>query len=143
MKIKEIMTRAPVHCSPDTKLDAVAKLMLEHDCGEIPICDGTKLIGVVTDRDIAVRGFVIGKNPLDIPVRSIMTSVPFTITANSDTDAALELMERHQVRRLPVISDGQVVGMVSQADLISVLPSGRVVELLRAVSRRSLVVATS
>lgn len=141
MKTKEIMTKAPACCSPDTKLDAVAKLMLEHDCGEIPICDGTKLVGVITDRDIAVRGFATGKNPLDTPVSSIMSGQPFTVDENSEIEAALELMENHQLRRVPVTRDGKVVGIVSQADLVSVLPSTKVVELLRAVSRRPLVVA--
>lgn len=141
MKTKEIMTKAPACCSPDTKLDAVAKLMLEHDCGEIPICDGTKLVGVITDRDIAVRGFAAGKNPLDTPVSSIMSGQPFTVDENSEIEAALELMENHQLRRVPVTREGKVVGIVSQADLVSILPSTKVVELLRAVSRRPLVVA--
>ena len=69
MLVKHVMTNTPTCCSPDTNLGAVAKLMLEHDCGEIPICDGTKIAGVVTDRDIACRGFLTGKNPLDVAVR--------------------------------------------------------------------------
>ena len=143
MKINDIMTPAPICCAPDTPLDAVSKLMLEHDCGEIPVCDGGKLAGVITDRDIAVRGFTTGRNPLDTPVSAVMTKRPLSIGENADLVEALELMEEHQVRRLPVTRDGKVVGIVSQADLVQALPERKMVELLRAVSRRPLVVAHS
>ena len=73
MKIKDVMTEAPAVCTPETTLEAVAKLMLEHDCGEIPVCDGAEVIGVVTDRDIACRAFTGSKNPLQVQVGEIMT----------------------------------------------------------------------
>ena len=135
MKIRHIMTKAPTCCSPETTLDAAAKLMLEHDCGEIPICDGTRLVGVITDRDIAVRGFASAKNPLVVHVRDIMTRNPITVDPETELDAVVDLMERHQLRRIPVTTDGRIVGIVSQADLAGVLPSTRIAELLQAVSR--------
>ena len=143
MKIKDIMTNAPACCAPDTALDAVSKLMLEHDCGEIPVCDGGKLVGIITDHDIAVRGFTTGRNPLDTPVSAVMARRPFAIGENGDLAEALELMEQHQLRRLPVTRDGKVVGIVTQADLVLALPERKVVELLKAVSRRPLVAAHS
>lgn len=135
MRIREIMTTAPICCSPDAKLDAVARLMLEHDCGEIPVCDGKTLVGVVTDRDIAVRGLATRKNPFETPVSTIMTAHPYTVGEDAPLDSALMLMEKHQVRRVPVTRDGKVVGIVSQADLIASLPSVKIAELLGAVSR--------
>lgn len=135
MRIKEIMTKAPTCCTPDTTLDKVARLMLDADCGEIPICDGTKLVGVVTDRDIACRGFTKGKNPLDTPVREIMTRKVFSVREDESIGDAVELMQKHQVRRIPVTRDGRIVGIVSQADLLWKLPTTRVTELLRAISR--------
>ena len=137
MRIRDIMTEAPTCCTPDTKLDAVAKLMLEHDCGEIPICDGTKLVGVVTDRDIACRAFTQSANPLQIPVSEIMTKHPYAVVENTEMDAALDLMARHQIRRLPVIRDGKVVGIVSQTDLLDVLPAHKSVSLMQAISVRT------
>ena len=137
MKIKDIMTEAPACCTPETTLEAVAKLMLEHDCGEIPICDGTKLVGVVTDRDIACRAFTGAKNPLEIRAGEIMTAHPYAVVENTDVDTALDVMARHQIRRLPVTREGKVVGIVSQADLLEVLPPQKSAALLKAISLRS------
>jgi CBS domain-containing protein len=136
MKIKDVMTEAPACCTPDTTLDAVARLMLEHDCGEIPICDGTKIVGVITDRDIACRAFTQAKDPLQVTAGEIMTKHPYVVIENTDIDAALDLMARHQLRRLPVIRQGKVVGIVSQADLFDVLPAHKAVSLLQAISAR-------
>jgi CBS domain-containing protein len=137
MLVKHVMSTAPACCSPDTNLGAVAKLMLEHDCGEIPICDGTKLVGVITDRDIACRGFLTGKNPLDVPVKDVMTRTVFTISPDDPIDLALDEMEKYQVRRLPVVDhSGKVIGMVSQADVVGKVPPAKAVELLKAISKK-------
>jgi CBS domain-containing protein len=139
MKIKEVMTKAPACCALDTPLDAVTKLMIEHDCGGIPVCDGGRLVGVVTDRDIVVRGFTTGRNPLDTPVSAVMTKHPIVIGENEDADVAAALMEENQVRRLPVTREGKVIGIVSQADIVSFLPERKVVNLMKAVSQRQVV----
>lgn len=135
MRVRQVMTQSPACCTPDTKLFAVAKMMVEHDCGEIPICDGGEVIGVVTDRDIACRAVSRGMNPLDTPVRAVMTSEPYTVSENADLIDAVTLMEEHRVRRLPVTREGQLIGIVSQADLIQNLPYDKVLELLTAVSK--------
>jgi CBS domain-containing protein len=136
MKIRDIMTEAPACCAPDTKLDAVAKLMLEHDCGEILVCDGTKLVGVVTDRDIACRAFTRSENPRWIPAGDIMTRQPYAVVEDTEVDTALDVMARHQIRRLPVIRDGKVIGIVSQTDLLDVLPAHKCVSLMQAIAVR-------
>ena len=136
MRVGEIMTEAPACCTPDTKLDAVARLMLDHDCGEIPVCDGAKLVGVVTDRDIACRAFTGATNPLDIPAKDIMTPHPYAVVEETDLDIAVEVMARHQIRRLPVTRHGKVVGIVSESDLLGILPPRMGMDLVRAIAVR-------
>lgn len=137
MLVKHVMTNTPTCCSPDTTLGTIAKLMLEHDCGEIPICDGTKLAGVVTDRDIACRGFLAGKNPLDVPVKDVMTKTVYTVSPEDPLELAFDAMESHQVRRLPVVdASGRVLGIVSMADVVRKVPPVKAAELLKAISKR-------
>ena len=134
MRIRQVMTQSPACCAPDTKLFAVAKMMVEHDCGEIPVCAEGEVIGVVTDRDIACRAVARGMNPLDTPVRAVMTSEPYTISENAALTDAVALMEEHRVRRLPVTRDAHLIGIVSQADLIQNLPYDKVLGLLTTLS---------
>jgi CBS domain-containing protein len=117
MFVREIMTPMPIVCGPDDTADYAAKLMLNHNVGEIPVCDGAKVIGVVTDRDIAVRGTATGKNPRDIEVRALMTRPVFIAGEFDLVELAAGLMEREHVRRLPVVDRaGRLIGIVSQSD---------------------------
>ena len=134
MKVKEIMTKGPACCGPETRLDKVASLMLENDCGEIPVLDGTKLIGVVTDRDIAVRAFGKMRNPLDVPVKNIMTTDVLSVDEETALDVAVVLMQERKVRRVPVTRNGKVVGILAQADLVRALPAAKFAELVESVS---------
>jgi len=134
MKVKDIMTKGPACCGPETRLDKVANLMLENDCGGIPVLDGTKLVGVVTDRDIAVRAFGKMRNPLDVPVKNIMTSDVLSVDEETPIEIAVDLMQERKVRRVPVMRAGKVVGIVAPADLVRVLPPAKFVELMEAVS---------
>jgi len=119
MYVTEIMTPAPVVCAPGDKADYAAKLMLNHEIGEIPVCDGAKIVGVVTDRDIAVRGTATGKNPGDLEVRALMTQPVYTANEFDQIDRAVDLMDRKHVRRLPVVDrNGRLVGMLSRTDLV-------------------------
>lgn len=136
MKVKEIMTKGPACCGPETRLDKVASLMLENDCGEIPVCDGTKLVGVVTDRDIAVRAFAKLRNPVDVPVKNIMTIDVLSADEDTPIEIALDLMKERKVRRIPITRNGKVVGIVSQADLAEALPADKLAEFVAAVSYR-------
>ena len=136
MKVKEIMTPTPVSTGPDVKLDFVATLMVDNNCGEIPICEGGKVLGVVTDRDIACRSFAVGrKNPLDVTAREIMTRNVYTIAPDAEVATALQMMEENRVRRLPVVDNGKLIGMVSVADLASHIDEKRAGQLVTAVSR--------
>lgn len=135
MLIKDVMTPAPICCKPTDTLDIVAKVMAEHDCGVIPICEMTKVLGVVTDRDITCRAVATGRTPSDIPVSEVMTRKVFTVAQDQDVQAAIDLMEGSQVRRLPVVNAaGDIVGIVAPSDLAPSFASMDVNDFLLRVS---------
>ena len=119
MRVRDVMSRDPVCCSPESAIGAVAKLMAEHDCGEIPVCDDRRRpIGVVTDRDIVCRLVAHDRNPLERRVVDCMTEPVVTATPNMSVADCARLMEDHQVRRIPVVDEhGACCGIVAQADL--------------------------
>lgn len=138
MLIKDVMTASPTCCKPTDRLDGVARLMLDSDCGEIPVCDETKLVGVITDRDITCRAVALGKTPAAVPASDVMTRDVFTIGEDDKVEKALELMETKLVRRLPVVDfGGRIVGIVSQADLVAKAPMLKVARTIRSVSKKT------
>jgi CBS domain-containing protein len=143
MRAKEVMTREPACCTPETRAEDVARLMREHDCGVIPVVEseGSKtLVGVVTDRDIALRAVGRGRGP-DTPVRDLMTPEPRACTAETDVQEVETVMKREQVRRVPIIdAGGHLIGIISQADLARKLGNeqevGELVERISEPRRR-------
>ena len=117
--ISAVMTSNPACCRPETPLPQVAKLMVEHDCGMIPVVDAdNKPIGTVTDRDITVRVVAAGKNPAEFTAKDAMTSPCKHVTTETSLYDATCLMEAEKVRRLPVVdADGKLSGIVAIADL--------------------------
>ena len=115
--VKDAMTSSVRTASPAQSLTDAAKLMKQEDVGSLPVVDGDRLIGVVTDRDIVVRGIADGSDPHAIQVGDIASRDVVTVRPDDDLDEALRLMAQHQVRRLPVVDDGQLVGVVAQADV--------------------------
>jgi CBS domain-containing protein len=134
---RDVMTANPACCKPETPLDQVAKLMVQHDCGEIPVLDAAEqVVGVVTDRDIVCRVIAEGKNPLAYTAEICMSQLVVTVSVDAPVRDVLAEMEKHQVRRVPVIDDrGRCVGMISQADLAWTGREHDVAELVREVSR--------
>ena len=134
---RDVMTPNPACCAPGTALDEVARLMVKNDCGEIPVVDASdRPIGVVTDRDIVCRAVAEGKNPSGHAAESVMTTPVVTVRADASIDDVVATMERHQIRRVPVVDDGGCcTGIIAQADLASDGPPQKSAELLRAVSR--------
>jgi CBS domain-containing protein len=117
MKVSEVMTRDVRTVSPDQPVQEAANFMLSADAGSIPVTDGDRLIGMITDRDIAVRGIARGYGP-DTPVRELMTDDIIIAREDDDTDDIAARMSNAQVRRLPVIDDQQrLCGIVSLGDL--------------------------
>ena len=116
-KVREIMSSSPRTVEPDTPVTEAAKLMKQEDVGSVPVVDGPRLIGVLTDRDIVVRGIADGSDPHAIKVGDIASRDVVTVRPDDDLDEALRLMALHQVRRLPVVEDGHLVGVVATADV--------------------------
>jgi CBS domain-containing protein len=134
---RDVMTPDPACCTPNTTLDDVAKLMAQNDCGEIPVVDvGDALIGVVTDRDIVCRVVAEGKNPMAYTAETCMSQPVVTVRADATLDEVVSTMEKHQIRRVPVVDDRECcVGIISQADVAWKGPEREVAELVREVSR--------
>ena len=118
MQIREIMTRDVEVVSFDAPVKDAAAKMKDLDIGAIPVCDGQKLTGVLTDRDIAVRLAAEGRNPSDTRVSEIMTKDLFYCFEDQDVEEAATVMEAGQIRRLPILDqDRQLVGIVSLGDI--------------------------
>ena len=116
--IRDLMTSNPCSIDADKTVAYAAKMMRDEDVGLIPIVEGQKLVGTLTDRDIAIRVVAEGKDPQSTTVRDVVTSRLVTVDPDQDLDEALRLMAQHQVRRLPVVEeDGKLVGIVAQADV--------------------------
>jgi len=117
MKVSEVMTRDVQTVRPDQPVQQAASFMLNADAGSIPVTDGDRLIGMITDRDIAVRGVAKGYGP-DTPVRELMTDEIICAREDDDVEDIASRMSSAQVRRLPVIDDQErLCGIVSLGDL--------------------------
>ncbi|HEY0426364.1 MAG TPA: CBS domain-containing protein [Pyrinomonadaceae bacterium] len=141
MFVKDIMTENPACCTPDTNLQEVAKMMLDNDCGAIPVVENNNHkipIGVVTDRDITIRTIAKGDNPLNMTAKSVMTKNVFTVTADTPVEECVDLMEENQVRRVPVVDEnGNCIGMVAQADIAIKASDGDAEDMVEEVSKAS------
>lgn len=119
---RDIMTTAPRCVGENDSLSIAASLMSELNVGALPICgEDKKLKGMLTDRDIVVRAVAEGLDPESTPARALATGKPVTVDASDDVNVALGRMREHQVRRLPVLEDHLLVGIVSQADIARAL----------------------
>ena len=117
MKVSEVMTRDVQTVRPDQPVQQAASFMLSADAGSIPVIDGERLIGMITDRDIAVRGIAKGYGP-DTPVRELMTDDIICARDSDDVEDVASKMSEAQVRRLPVIDENErLCGIVSLGDL--------------------------
>jgi CBS domain-containing protein len=119
MRAQDLMTTEPACCTPNTTVREAAQLMRDHDCGCIPVVEeeSMRLVGVLTDRDVACRCVAEGRSP-DTPVRDIMTTKPQSCHPEDDIAAVEQIMVEAQIRRVPVVDAKECcVGMIAQADL--------------------------
>jgi CBS domain-containing protein len=117
-RISELMTREVEVITPDESLQRAAQLMDDLNVGALPVCDGNRLVGMVTDRDITVRATAIGLDPNETEVSAVMTEETRWCRQDQSADEVLQLMGEAQIRRLPVLDDNErVVGIVSLGDL--------------------------
>jgi CBS domain-containing protein len=136
MKVSEVMTRDVQTVRPDQPVQQAASFMLSADAGSIPVTDGVRLIGMITDRDIAVRGVAKGYGP-DTPVRELMTDDVICARTDDNVDDIASKMSKAQVRRLPVVdADERLCGIVSLGDLSRDGDEDSAVQALEGVSER-------
>ena len=138
MQVKDLMTADPACCIPATGLQEVAKMMIDHDCGEIPVVetkDNKLPVGVITDRDIVCRTIGLGLNPLDLTVAECMSTPCVTVTPDMSIDDCSRIMEENKIRRVPVGDGGGICcGIVSLADIALHANKGVAGEVIKEVS---------
>lgn len=116
MKIVDVMTRGAVVVAPESSLYEAAKLMRDHDIGAVPVVEnGMHIVGMLSDRDIVIRA--IAENDPELPVRKVMSKAVCCVEPDEDVKVAAEMMGREQIRRLPVVRNGELMGIVSLGDL--------------------------
>lgn len=142
MQIREIMTEKPACCTPETSLREVAQMMVDNDCGLIPVVDShstMKPVGTITDRDITIRTVAVNQNPLDQKASDIMTTRVINITPEMSVEECFNVMEDREIRRILVVDEnGACCGIVAQADIAQLgMNPERTAKYLREVSESS------
>jgi CBS domain-containing protein len=137
MKVADIMTADVGCCTADAPLTEVATLMVNYDCGEIPVCDDARQpIGVVTDRDIVCRVVAKGEDTRHRTAGDVMSTPVVTATADMDAEDCARLMEQYRIRRIPVVDDsGRCCGIVAQADMATKATRQLTAEMVGSVSQ--------
>lgn len=136
MKVREIMTREPSTLAPSSTIGEAATIMRQDDCGSVPIVEGGRLVGIITDRDIVIRVVAGGKDPKSTRVSDAMTADPMTVAPDASVDEARTVMAERQVRRLPVVEDGRLVGLVVIGQVARRDDAKEVGETLKEVSEK-------
>ena len=132
---REVMYFGVECLSVDETLTTAAERMAALDVGAMPVCEGERLRGIITDRDIVVKVIAQGRDPSEFTAGSLIGSGPvWTAQTDTDVDEILHDMIEHKIRRVPVLEDDRLVGIISQADLAANLPDDKVGELVEAVS---------
>lgn len=118
MKIRDLMSNPVIRVSPEESVAVAARTLSHYNIGILPVCgaDG-RVCGLVTDRDLVTRCVASGRNPANTPIREVMTRNVISVRPDTDAGAAAHLMGREQIRRLPVMENGKLCGMVSLGDL--------------------------
>ncbi|MEU7278281.1 CBS domain-containing protein [Streptomyces sp. NPDC045431] len=132
--VRDVMTPGVATVRPDASLVEAAQVMRAQDIGDVLVAEGDRVLGMVTDRDIAVRAVADGADPLTVSAQSVCTPDPVCVTPEDHVADAVELMRRHAVRRLPVVEDGRPLGMVALGDLAVARDPG---SALADISRRA------
>ena len=141
MNVKEIMTKNPACCTAETSLRDAAKMMVDNDCGCIPVVEnesGKKPVGTITDRDIVIRTIAEGKNPLDLTAGDVMTKNAVTVSPDDSVADCCAKMEENQIRRVIVVDEnGGCCGMVAQADIATKANDGKTAEVVEEISKQA------
>jgi CBS domain-containing protein len=136
-KVRDAMTAEPRSAEPSQSLVEAAQVMKQEDVGSLPVVEGGRLLAVLTDRDIVVRAVAKGVDLQATRVGDVASREPVTVGPEEDLDEALRLMARHKVRRLPVVDEQRLVGMLAQADVASEAKASKTGEVVEEISQRS------
>lgn len=117
MQLREIMTKNVSAVDRNASIQEAARIMKEQNVGVVPVCESDKIVGMVTDRDIVIRSVVEGKQPSSVTCEQIMSTAPVVGNPNMDVHEAAKIMADHQIRRLPVVENGRLMGIVALGDL--------------------------
>ncbi|MFO7476803.1 MAG: CBS domain-containing protein [Methyloceanibacter sp.] len=135
MKVKEMMHKGAEYVAPNAKLQVIATKMRDHDIGSVPVCDGGKLIGMVTDRDIAIRALANGRDISKLEAKDVMSKDVIFCRDNEQAEDAIRIMEDNRIRRLPVLDEAKkLVGIVSLGDISHALSRNITGEVTKAVT---------
>jgi CBS domain-containing protein len=134
--VRDVMSADPRAVDAEKPVAEAAKMMKNEDVGLTPVVEGDRLVGTLTDRDIAVRVVAEGRDPGSTPVGEVASTNVVTVTPQQDLDDALSLMAQHQIRRLPVVEeDGRLVGVVAQADVAKSADHSETGEMVKRISQ--------
>lgn len=117
MIVRDIMSVKVAWVAPNTPLVEVAKLMQREDIGSVPVCEQDRLQGIITDRDLVIRAIASGKNSNSLNASDIMSTKVITVSPDTDAHEASQIMAREQIRRLPVMENSKLVGIMALGDL--------------------------
>jgi CBS domain-containing protein len=135
--VRDVMTPGVRTVSPSQSLAEAAEVMKGEDVGSVPVVEEGRLAGIVTDRDIVTRAVAERRDPQTVKVGEVASQELVTVEPEQDLDEALALMAYHQVRRLPVVEEGQLVGMLAQADVALEAKEKKVGEVVEEISKPS------
>lgn len=139
MNVKDIMTENPACCTPDEGLQKVAQMMVDNDCGCIPVVENKNTnvqVGAITDRDIVCRAVALNKNPLDLTAADVMTPDIVAVTPETSLEDCCNLMEENQIRRISVVDEsGALCGIIAQADIANNADDHKTAEVVQEVSK--------
>jgi CBS domain-containing protein len=133
--VRDVMTPGVKTSSPSQSVTEAAELMKSEDVGSVPVVDGGRLVGILTDRDIVMRAVAERRDPQTVLVDEVASHDLVTVDPDQDLDEAMELMARHQLRRLPVVEDDRLVGMLAQADVALEANEKKVGETVEEISK--------
>jgi CBS domain-containing protein len=136
-KVRDAMTPGVQSITPDQTLAAAAATMAANDVGSLPVVDGARLVGMLTDRDIVMRAVAAGADTQTLTVGDVASRTVHTVEPDQDLEEALREMADHQVRRLPVVENGDLVGILAQADVAIVAKDKLAGEMLADISQPS------
>jgi CBS domain-containing protein len=133
--VRDAMTQGVRSTAPTQSLADAAQMMKENDVGSLPVVEADRLVGIVTDRDIVVRAVAERVDPEAVSVDEVASRDVVSVSPDEDLDDALAVMARHRVRRLPVVEDGRLIGMLAQADVALEAKEKKAGELLEEISQ--------